>query len=92
MQCHSGHEEPVVEVMCVSGRKHNSTYTIQNISNTIDRSRFLSVSQCSPRVLYRKRRFYSKRLLLGAVASEAASALSCKCAYAYTLVIEPTVP
>ena len=28
-------------------------------------------SSCCPRVLFRKRRFYSKRLLLGAIASEA---------------------
>ena len=29
-------------------------------------------SRCCPRVLFRKRRFYSKRLLMGAIESEAA--------------------
>ena len=33
-------------------------------------------SRCCPRVLFRKRRFYSKRLLLGAIASEAARQLT----------------
>ena len=41
-----------------------------------DGKRASSESRCYPRVLFRRRRFYSKRLLLGAFASEAARQLT----------------
>ena len=41
---------------------------------TVEQARF--ESRCCPQVLFRKRIFYSKRLLLGAFASEAARQLT----------------
>ena len=41
-----------------------------------DGKRAIFKSRCSPRVLFRKRRFYPKRLLLGTIASEAARQLT----------------
>ena len=51
-----------------------------------DGKRARSESRCCPRVPFRRRRFYSKRLLLGAFASEAAKQLSVNVRYAIMLI------
>ena len=56
------------------GQNYIEKYTYMRWPGDSKRARF--ESHCCPQVLFRKRRFYSKRLLLGAFVSEATRQLA----------------